>query len=190
VSTMAPALYGIWTFFRAVSRPGSSAANLFCSVEVHRGTRTGYTPYSLESCAYCRREPLGAELAIVSIKPRAGAHHARSLCACVITWLFAALRMNEILRLRVGCIRWQREGVTFPETGDSLAADAVCFIDIPVNKTSTEYTKPVDRVVGEAIAAWERVRPAQVKTPRSEDRRVGSPRVFLRQDSSWEELSE
>jgi len=83
--------------------------------------------------------------------------------AFVITWLFAALRMNEILRLRVGCIRWQREGVTIPETGDSLAADAVCFIDIPVNKTSTEYTKPVDRVVGEAIAAWERVRPAQVK---------------------------
>jgi hypothetical protein len=83
--------------------------------------------------------------------------------AFVITWLFAALRMNEILRLRVGCIRWQREGVIIPETGDSLAADAVCFIDIPVNKTSTEYTKPVDRVVGEAIAAWERVRPAQVK---------------------------
>src|SRR6266545_7502866 len=76
---MAVALYGIWTFFRAVSRPGSSAANLFCSVEVHRGTRTGCTPYSLESCAYGRREPLGAELAIVSIKPRAGAQHARSL---------------------------------------------------------------------------------------------------------------
>lgn len=53
--------------------------------------------------------------------------------------------------------------IAIPETGDSLAADAVCFIDIPVNKTSTEYTKPVDRVVGEAITAWERVRPSQEK---------------------------
>ena len=67
--------------------------------------------------------------------------------------------MNEILRLRLGCIRWQREDVALPETGDSLPADAVCFIDIPVNKTSTEYTKPVDRVVGDAITIWERVRP-------------------------------
>ena len=83
--------------------------------------------------------------------------------AFVITWLFAALRMNEILRLRLGCIRWQRQGVALPETGDSLLADAVCFIDIPVNKTSTEYTKPVDRVVGDAIAVWERVRPSQEK---------------------------
>jgi integrase len=83
--------------------------------------------------------------------------------AFVITWLFAALRMNEILRLRVGCIRWQREDAAIPETGDSLAANAVCFIDIPVNKTSTEYTKPVDRVVGEAITGWEQVRPTQEK---------------------------
>jgi integrase len=32
-----------------------------------------------------------------------------------------------------------------------------------VNKTSTSFTKPVDRVVGEAIAAWEKVRPQGMK---------------------------
>jgi hypothetical protein len=39
----------------------------------------------------------------------------------------------------------------------------VCLLDVPVNKTSTSFTKPVDRVVGEAIAAWEKVRPHGLK---------------------------
>jgi integrase len=46
--------------------------------------------------------------------------------ALVITWLFAGLRRNEIVRLRVGCIRWQKEDVTVPGTGDTLPANAVC----------------------------------------------------------------
>jgi integrase len=85
--------------------------------------------------------------------------------ALVITWLFAGLRRNEIVRLRVGCIRWQRDDVTVPGTGDSLPADAVCLLDVPVNKTTTAFTKPVDRIVGEAIAAWEKVRPQGAKLP-------------------------
>ena len=32
-----------------------------------------------------------------------------------------------------------------------------------VNKTGAAFTKPVDGVVGQAINAWERVRPAQAK---------------------------
>ena len=32
----------------------------------------------------------------------------------------------------------------------------MCLLNVPVNKTSTSFTKPVDRIVGEAIAAWER----------------------------------
>ena len=85
--------------------------------------------------------------------------------ALVITWLFAGLRSNEIVRLRVGCIRWQKDDVTVPGTGETLPADAVCLLDVPVNKTSTAFTKPVDRIVGEAIAAWEKVRPQGVKLP-------------------------
>ena len=52
-----------------------------------------------------------------------------------------------------------------PGIGDILPADAVCMLDVPVNKTSTSFTKPVDRIVGEAIATWERVRPQGVKLP-------------------------
>jgi integrase len=92
-----------------------------------------------------------------------GLHHSAypiEMCrALVVTWLFAGLRNNEIIRLRLGCIRWQREDATVPGTGELLPGDAVCLLDVPVNKTGTAFTKPVDRLVGEAIAAWEKVRP-------------------------------
>lgn len=39
--------------------------------------------------------------------------------ALVITWLFAGLRSNEIIRLRLGCIRWQKDDVTVPGTGET-----------------------------------------------------------------------
>ncbi|WP_201758991.1 tyrosine-type recombinase/integrase [Acidisarcina polymorpha] len=38
-----------------------------------------------------------------------------------------------------------------------------CLLDVPVNKTATAFTKPVDRIVGDAIAAWEKVRPHGAK---------------------------
>jgi integrase len=72
--------------------------------------------------------------------------------AVTLVWLFAGIRGDEIRRLRVGCVRWQ------PDNESS-----VCFLDVPVNKTGTAFTKPVDGVVGQAINAWERVRPAQAK---------------------------
>ncbi len=53
------------------------------------------------------------------------------LCrALAVTWLFAGLRNNEIRRLRLGCIRWQRDAVTIPGTTDTLPADAVCLLDV------------------------------------------------------------
>jgi integrase len=81
--------------------------------------------------------------------------------AAVLVWLFAGLRVNELVRLRVGCIRWQRENVTIPGTGEVLSKDAVCLLDVPMHKTGGPFSKPVDRVVGEAISAWERIRPIQ-----------------------------
>jgi integrase len=96
--------------------------------------------------------------------------------ALAIIWLFAGLRSDEIRRLRVGAIRWQREDVRVPGSDDVLLKDAVCFLSIPVNKTSPAFTKPVDRPVGEAIAAWEAVRPVQ---PRLPDRKTGELVDFL-----------
>ena len=39
--------------------------------------------------------------------------------------------------------------------------EEVCLLEVPVNKTTSDYTKPVDRVVGEAVLAWEKERPSQ-----------------------------
>ncbi len=96
--------------------------------------------------------------------------------ALAMVWLFAGLRADEIRRLRVGCVRWQREDVAIPGTGEELPKDAVCLLDVPTNKTGTAFTKPVDRVVGEAIAAWERVRP---DPPREVDAKTGEVVSFL-----------
>lgn len=79
--------------------------------------------------------------------------------AVAIVWLFSGLRSDELRRLRVGCVRWQREDVTVPLTGEVLPKDAVCWLDVPVHKTGTPFTKAVDRVVGEAIEQWQGVRP-------------------------------
>jgi integrase len=91
--------------------------------------------------------------------------------ALTLTWLFAGLRSDEIHRLRVGCIRWQHDGL--PIAGDSadiLAEDAVCLLDVPVHKTGTAFTKPIDPIVGQAIDVWQALRPAQ---PRRWDRKTG-----------------
>jgi len=81
--------------------------------------------------------------------------------AIALVWLFAGLRSDEIRRLRIGCIRWQKDDVLLAGTDTVLPKDAVCFLDVPVNKTGTAFTKPVDRFVGMAISEWERERPAQ-----------------------------
>jgi integrase len=84
------------------------------------------------------------------------------LRALALVWLFAGLRSDEVIRLHVGCIRWQQEDIEVPgRPGDVLARDAVCMLDVPVNKTGTAFTKPVDPLVGRAISAWEAARPAQ-----------------------------
>ncbi len=97
--------------------------------------------------------------------------------AVAVVWCFAALRNNEIRRLRVGCVRWQDEDVLVPETGEVLPKDATCFLDIPVNKTSTAYTKPVHPLVGQRINEWERVRPKEQL--REIDPKTGEPVQFL-----------
>ena len=77
---------------------------------------------------------------------------------------------------RLGCIRWQKEDVSVPSTGETLAGGAVCMLDVPVNKTSAAFTKPVDPIVGEMISAWEKVRPNGLKLP---DRKNGEMVDFL-----------
>ncbi|MDR7304541.1 tyrosine-type recombinase/integrase [Haloactinomyces albus] len=106
--------------------------------------------------------------------PRSNAGHFYPLelvRAVTLTWLFGGMRSDETTRLRLGCLRWQHDGT--PLTGDSqqiLARDAVCLLDIPTNKTSTAFTKPVDPILGQAFDAWQALRPSQ---PQLLDRRTG-----------------
>lgn len=78
--------------------------------------------------------------------------------AMAMIWLFAGCRLNEIRRLRRGCIRWQdTDG-----KGDSeRSTNSVCLLDVPTNKTGTAYTKPIDGIVGLVIEEWEEERGRQ-----------------------------
>jgi integrase len=102
----------------------------------------------------------------------AGTYYPMELIRAVtLTWLFSGLRSDEITRLRVGCVRWQHNGRPIPgDADDVLAEDAVCLLDIPVHKTGTAFTKPVDPLLGQAIEAWQRLRPRQ---PSTRDRKTG-----------------
>jgi len=85
--------------------------------------------------------------------------------AVTLTWLFSGLRSDEIVRLRVGCVRWQHDGRPIQsDAPDVLAEEAVCLLDVPVHKTGTAFTKPVDALLGQAVEAWQRLRPPQPKT--------------------------
>lgn len=96
--------------------------------------------------------------------------------ALAIVWLFSGLRSDEIARLRVGCVRQQSVERATSETDAIYPRKSVCLLDVPVNKSGTAFSKPVDAVVGEAIEAWEQVRPAQ---PRFPDRKTGELADFL-----------
>ena len=74
--------------------------------------------------------------------------------ALTIAWLFTGLRSNEVLRLRVGAIRWKGGE---PSNGNAKT----CLLHVPVSKTETAFVKPVDSIVGREIEAWERLRPDQ-----------------------------
>lgn len=77
------------------------------------------------------------------------------LKALSLVWLFGGLRNDEIRRLHLGCIRWEIVGQL------DQSECKVCLMDVPVNKTNTAFTKPVDAVLGHAVNEWEKVRPPQ-----------------------------
>jgi integrase len=111
-------------------------------------------------------------------QPRSGPVYPFEMVRAVaVVWCFAALRSDEIVRLRVGCVRWQYEDVMIPENGEILPKDAVCFLDIPVNKTETAYTKPVHPLVGKRIAEWEQIRPKE--QPKALDHKTSEPVEYL-----------
>lgn len=97
--------------------------------------------------------------------------------ALAFLWLFAGLRSDEMVRLRLGCIRWQRQEGSAPgSTPETASQDAICLLEVPTHKTESAFTKPVDPLVGRAIAVWEAIRPVQ---PPLLDRWTGESVPFL-----------
>lgn len=103
------------------------------------------------------------------VKPRQKCHYypVEMVKAVTIVWLFCGLRMDEIRRLRVGCV------LSSTAPGDLTT---VCTVAVPANKTSAAFTKPVDQLVGEAVKTWEAVRPPQ---PLTIDEKTGELVDFL-----------
>lgn len=85
-----------------------------------------------------------------------------------LVWLFSGLRSDEIVRLRIGCAK--------TKILDHQLAKEVCLLEVPPNKTSKAFVKPVDIVVGLAIQEWEKVRPLQATFV---DRKTGERVEFL-----------
>jgi integrase len=105
------------------------------------------------------------DLTVVGIR----AYPLELLRALALTWLFSGQRSDEIVRLRVGCIRWQ-------PADPATSTGPICLLDIPVNKTGSAFTKPVDPVLGRAVEAWEAARPAR---PPMIDRKTGEAADLL-----------
>ncbi|MGW2651835.1 tyrosine-type recombinase/integrase [Streptomyces sp. NPDC001393] len=91
--------------------------------------------------------------------------------AMVGVWLFGGCRVDEIRRLELDCVTWDKG--TDDTSGEPFT---VCLLHIPQNKTSRPFNKPVDPVVGQLIDAWKLVRPPQ---PDLADRKTGQKRQHL-----------
>jgi integrase len=106
---------------------------------------------------------LQAGLSLTDEDVRSSGHNypAAMVRAIAIVWLFCGIRRDEIRRLRVGCLRRHTRDARVPASDEVLAKATVAFLDVPPNKTTAAYTKPVDPVVADVVDAWERVRPAQ-----------------------------
>jgi integrase len=151
---------------RALATPRSVAALL------------GPNPRVIADEAWAKLLWAGLNLDLADLpQTRAGPFYPLELVRAVtLTWLFSGQRSDEIARLRLGCIRWQDDGAPLPgDARPAPAREAVCLLDVPAHKTGTPFTKPVDPLLGQAIEAWEAVRPAQ---PPFVDRRTGE-RVHL-----------
>ena len=82
--------------------------------------------------------------------------------AVAVTWTFSGCRLNEIVRLEVGCTYVEHlPEQTDPATGEIVPAFDQHMLRVPVNKTRGEFVKPIEEPMARAIAAWERVRPPQ-----------------------------
>jgi integrase len=157
-------LYALRTFFRDLQHweiiPRSFDPHIAFRVPRSLQALIGFDPRVLPDDVWAKLIWAGLNLTAADLSaqgcPKGSGTHYYPLSlvqALSVVWLFAGLRSDEIRRLRLECIRWQK----------NASGERVCLLSIPVNKTSTAFTKPVDTIVGEMIETWEKERPAQTK---------------------------
>jgi hypothetical protein len=114
----------------------------------------GTNPRVIADEAWAKLQWAGLNLEPANLPRCADSFYPMELIRTVtLTWLFSGLRSDDISRLRVGCVRWQHDGQPIPgDSADVLADDAVCLLDVPVHKTGTAFTKPVDPIVSAGLA--------------------------------------
>lgn len=96
--------------------------------------------------------------------------------ALAVVWRHTGLRSDEIRRLELDAIRSQDEDMVDEETDQEYPAGTLCYLTVPVNKTSKSFVKPVPGVVKEFTDAWKQVRRDQ---PPFTDRRTKQPTHYL-----------
>jgi integrase len=157
-------LYALRTFFRDLQHweiiPRSFDPHIAFRVPRSLRALIGFDPRVLPDDVWAKLIWAGLNITAADLSaqgsPNRGGSHYYPLSlvrALSVVWLFAGLRWDEIRRLRLGCIRWQ----------ENAPGERVCLLSIPVNKTSTAFSKPVDTIVGEIVEAWEKERPGQTK---------------------------
>lgn len=84
--------------------------------------------------------------------------------ALALLWVTSARRANELVRLRLGCVRREWDPQMCGEDGTRVEPESdgdLCYLHIPPNKTRGAFWIPIPTYTADAIAAWERERPAE-----------------------------
>jgi len=98
--------------------------------------------------------------------------------AAAFVWVTSARRPNEIVRLRVGCIRRDWNPEMLDDDGQPVDQDAqFTYLHVPLGKTSGPFWIPIPAFTADAIEAWERIRP--VGQPRLRDPKDGADAEYL-----------
>ena len=123
---------------------------------------------------------LNLEHSDVYANPVGRKHPIELLRALALTWLFGGLRSDEIVRLRVGCIRWQREDVALPGDTDENAGQGCGLLagrPSAQDRDRVHQTGRPDPGAGHRRLGGRPANPA--RRPRPQDQRTGAPAVLL-----------
>jgi len=100
----------------------------------------------------------------------AGSYYPMELIrALTLTWLFPACAATRSPGCGSAAPAAARR-MPSPRLALDSSTDAVCLLDIPVNKTGTAFTKPVARSSGRPSRRWQALRPAPAPAAGPQDR--------------------